>query len=176
MAAFIAGAFVASPELRAYAANTVGSADIINNSIQSVDIKDGEVKAADIATDTVGASEIALNAVGAAEIAANSVGASEITGVSTLVFRECRTTSNTSVPPGGIAILVCGVAGVGSGDVAVATIGEDGSNCFAINKAEVITNAVRLTAFNSCSVNDSFGTGTIAIIVFDTGSLIIPVP
>jgi hypothetical protein len=32
-AAFIAGAFVASPELRAYAANTVGSADIINESV-----------------------------------------------------------------------------------------------------------------------------------------------
>lgn len=46
--AFVAGAFVASPELRAYAANTVGSADIINNSIQSIDIKDGEIKTADL--------------------------------------------------------------------------------------------------------------------------------
>lgn len=39
VAAFIAGAYLASPELRAYAANTVWSSDIINNSIQSVDIK-----------------------------------------------------------------------------------------------------------------------------------------
>lgn len=53
VAAFVAGAFVASPELRAYAANTVGSADIINNSIQSVDIKDGEVKTNDIASGAV---------------------------------------------------------------------------------------------------------------------------
>jgi len=30
VAAFIAGAFVASPELRAYAANTIGSSDIID--------------------------------------------------------------------------------------------------------------------------------------------------
>src|SRR6185503_2196767 len=58
LAAFIAGAFVASPELRAYAANTVGSADIIDGSIRSIDIGNGQVKAADIATDAVGAAEL----------------------------------------------------------------------------------------------------------------------
>ena len=41
LAAFIAGAFVASPELRAYAANTIGSSDIIDESILSQDIKNG---------------------------------------------------------------------------------------------------------------------------------------
>jgi hypothetical protein len=47
-AAFIAGAFLASPELRAYAAATIGSADIIDGSIQSIDIGSGQVKTADI--------------------------------------------------------------------------------------------------------------------------------
>ncbi len=78
VAAFIAGAFVASPELRAFAANTVGSADIINNSIQSVDIKDGEVKTNDIAPSAVGSLRIKDNDVKAQDLAADSVGTSEI--------------------------------------------------------------------------------------------------
>ena len=41
--AFVAGSFVASPELRAYAANTIASGDII----------DGEVKTADLASNAV---------------------------------------------------------------------------------------------------------------------------
>ena len=53
--AFVAGSFVASPELMAYAAATIGSAEIIDESIQSIDIKNGQVKASDIATDAVGA-------------------------------------------------------------------------------------------------------------------------
>jgi len=78
VAAFIAGAFISSPELRAYAANTVGSADIINESIQSEDIKNGQVKAADIATGAVTRAKIASNAIDASKIAENAVGAGEI--------------------------------------------------------------------------------------------------
>lgn len=63
VAAFIAGALTASPELRAYAAATIGSADIINNSIQSVDIKDGEVKSADIGADAVQNGDIGNNVI-----------------------------------------------------------------------------------------------------------------
>jgi hypothetical protein len=74
--AFVAGSFVASPELRAYAANTVFSSDIVdgevktpdlaNNAVTAAKIKDSEVKAAEIAANAVGSSEIATNAVGAA--------------------------------------------------------------------------------------------------------------
>ena len=73
VAAFIAGAFVSSPELRAYAANTVGSADIINESIQSEDIKNGQVKAADIATGAVTNSKIANNALTSSKIADGTI-------------------------------------------------------------------------------------------------------
>ena len=59
VAAFIAGAFVTSPELRAYAAATIGSADIIDNSIQSVDIKNGQVKTADLGGGAVNSAKIA---------------------------------------------------------------------------------------------------------------------
>lgn len=67
-AMFMAGAFVASPELRAYAANTIGSADIINNSILSADIKDGEVRAADLGTSAVTAVKIKDGEVKSADI------------------------------------------------------------------------------------------------------------
>src|SRR5688572_13577066 len=58
VAAFVAGTFVASPEFRAFAAATIGSADIIDNSIQSVDIKDAQVKTADISGNAVTSGKI----------------------------------------------------------------------------------------------------------------------
>jgi hypothetical protein len=73
VAMFIAGAFVASPALRAYAAATVGSAEIIDNSIQSVDIKDGQVKSADLAGSAVTSTKIAGNAVTSAKIADSTI-------------------------------------------------------------------------------------------------------
>jgi hypothetical protein len=72
----------------AYAANTVGSSDIIDESILSQDVKNGQVKTsdigngqvrtADLATDSVGSDEIATNAVNATEIADSSIDTGEI--------------------------------------------------------------------------------------------------
>jgi hypothetical protein len=78
LAAFVSGAFVASPELRAYAANTVGSIDIINNSTQSVDIKDGEVKTVDIGANAVTSAKIATSAVTETDLALNVVTSAKI--------------------------------------------------------------------------------------------------
>jgi hypothetical protein len=69
IAAFVAGSFVASPELRAFAANTVGSADIINNSIQSVDIKDAEVKTSDLGADAITTAKVKDSEIKSADIA-----------------------------------------------------------------------------------------------------------
>jgi hypothetical protein len=52
----------------AYAANTVGSADIINESILSQDVKNGEVKIADIGQGAVATDEIANNQVRTSDI------------------------------------------------------------------------------------------------------------
>ncbi|MGI0016792.1 MAG: hypothetical protein ACREBU_25510, partial [Nitrososphaera sp.] len=98
-AAFMAGAFLASPELRAYAANTVGSVDIIDESIQSVDIKNGQVKAADIGVD--------------------AVGGSELQGVTKLLFGQCVLTSAQNfevVLPGNGLLIGCNISGVDSDD------------------------------------------------------------
>ncbi len=80
--------FVALGTGGAYAANTVGSPDIIDESILSVDVKDGEVRALDIgvnqvlgsriADGTIKSDDIADDRVGAADLAADSVGTDEV--------------------------------------------------------------------------------------------------
>jgi hypothetical protein len=78
----------------AWAANTVGSGDVIDNSLQSVDLKDNAaVKSADVVNDTVvggglaaadlksgsvGTSEVAADSLGAGDLAPGSVGSSEV--------------------------------------------------------------------------------------------------
>jgi hypothetical protein len=53
----------------AYAANTVGSDDIIDDSIQSVDIKDKDVKAVDLAKGAVTTAAVKDNSLTTADIA-----------------------------------------------------------------------------------------------------------
>ena len=81
--AFVAGSFVASSELRAYAANTVFSSDIT----------DGEVKTADLANNAITGGKIKDAEVKAAEIATDAVGASELQGVTKLLYGQCTLTS-----------------------------------------------------------------------------------
>ena len=57
----------------AYAATTIGSAQITNESIRSQDIKNGEVKNADIGANAVRSGEIANGQVLAADIASGAV-------------------------------------------------------------------------------------------------------
>jgi len=57
----------------AYAANTIGSADVIDNSLLSQDIKDAEVKGVDLANASVGSGKIINGQVAGADLAANSV-------------------------------------------------------------------------------------------------------
>src|SRR3954454_16130593 len=67
----------------AYAANTIGSADIIDESILSQDIQDGQISSADVRDRTLAngglvATDLRTGSVGAAEIAANGFGAQEV--------------------------------------------------------------------------------------------------
>jgi hypothetical protein len=148
--AFVAGSFLASPELRAFAANTVGSSDIINETILSEDIKNSQVKASDIATD--------------------AVGASELQGVTKLLFGQCILTSGeaeTSIlANGGFLVIDCGINGVDSDDTAIATI-NDSNGCLHTSAVIPSTNNVELQIFNDCPFNVAPGTAQIAIIVFD---------
>ena len=147
--AFVAGSFIASPELRAYAAATIGSADIIDESIQSVDIKNGQVKASDIATD--------------------AVGAAEIVGVTKLLFASCNPDdfAGLQVGPGAWITPECTITGVDSSDSAIATLkGPNNTPCSVVQSA--IPAAGKVTVYITGICAAEFKTGDrISIIVYD---------
>ena len=62
----------------AYAANTIGSDDIIDESIQSVDIKNGQVKTADLNTSAVTSPKIANAAVANSNIATGAIDSNSV--------------------------------------------------------------------------------------------------
>lgn len=167
VAAFVAGSFLASPELRAYA-NTiandvicngcVGTSDLANNAVTAAKVKDGEIKAAEIATNAVGASEIATDAVGAAELQ----------GVTKLLFAKCVITSTEAtrnVDPGSRFEKQCNITGVTTGDQAVATY-NNGIDCLAVGGVDTGTDKLFVTFQNTCSVATNPGNGFISIIVY----------
>lgn len=150
VAAFITGAFVASPELRAYAASTIGSDDIINESIRSEDIKNGQVKASDIATD--------------------AVGAAEIQGVTKLLFARCNPDSKAGFGGSqGIHIVVqCNITGVDSDDNAIATLTGSNNDCFIVYSTAPAAGKVEVSLMNVCTTDEGISAGdTISIIVYD---------
>ncbi|MGH9876863.1 MAG: hypothetical protein ACREBU_21535 [Nitrososphaera sp.] len=154
--AFVAGSFVSSPELRAYAVATITSADIVNETIQSVDIRDGEVKASDIAAGAVRSSEIATNAVGA----------SELIGVTKLMFVDCPITDNTERAPGGGQGYLCSAPGTDIDDNAIGS--NSGNSCFQPTRVDSGGNAVLVILVNVCTFPIAYGTGGVSIIVYDT--------
>jgi hypothetical protein len=173
VAAFIAGAFVASPELRAYAANTVGSSDIINESILSEDIKNGQVKNSDIAANAVTTSKINDGAVKssdigdsevkAADIAADAVGASEIKGVTKLLFATCSF-SGFIITANSIFTQACSVPGVVPEDHIVAT--QNSNHCFAITQTLPSTDFVHFNIYNACQSTTDIGTLQFSLVIF----------
>lgn len=90
LAAFVAGSFVASSELRAYAANTVFSTDIVDGQVKTSDLAGGavtnaklganSVNSAKIADGTIDNADLAASAVTSAKIAAGGVANSDIAG------------------------------------------------------------------------------------------------
>jgi len=165
MAAFVAGSFVASPELRAYAANTVFSTDIV----------DGQVMTVDLANNAVTAAKIKDAEVKAAEIATDAVGAAELQGVTKLLFGQCTVSNSlasTMFASGATATIRCVITGVDNDDSASATLystSSDGiSLCFAVVRTAVGSGFVDVLARNVCSSSTTLGVGThVAVIVYD---------
>jgi hypothetical protein len=192
VSSFIAGSFVASPELRTYAANTVGSADIINNTIQSLDIKDGEVKTVDLGGNAVTSAkikdgevktkDIAQGAVNSEKIAANSitthaiaedaVAGSELISVDKFVFATCNPSSPALVNPGKGLAVECAVDGMGPGDSIIATANGNGdNNCFAVYNAKWVRDPdiARVILVNGCTNSAILGQAQISIISYRVG-------
>ena len=189
VAAFIAGAFIASPELRAYAANTVYSTDIVDgevknpdiaagavtnskiagNSISNTKIQDNAVTLSKIAANSVDGSKILDNSITAADIGVDAVRASELAGVSKLIFAQCpnSTYSGEGGSPGSIIFAQCVVSGVDAGDAIVAMIDGADDSCYGIDHAYTYASGILVGLRNHCDVSASVnGKATISAIVF----------
>ena len=158
--AFVSGTFVASPELRAFAANTVFSADIV----------DGEVKTADMANNAVTAAKVKDGEIKAAEIATDAVGAAELQGVTKFLFGQCALTDSqetSPVNPGSLLTVSCNINGVDGDDNAFAML-NDGGPCFSAAQAGPTTGTVFVELMNNCSTAQSVGkAANIAVLVYD---------
>ena len=62
----------------AYAANTIGSDDIIDESIQSVDLKSGQVRSTDIQNGGVGNVDLAADAVAGPKVLDGTIGSADL--------------------------------------------------------------------------------------------------
>jgi hypothetical protein len=157
--AFIAGAFIASPDLRANAANTVFSTDIV----------DGEVKTADLASNAVTAAKVKDGEIKAAEIATDAVGAAEIAGVTKLLFGQCKATTSEAtvdVINGFTLAIDCTISGVDSDDSAFADK-NSGNHCFLVETADAQTGRVRLSVTNYCGFTSQLGQAEFSVMVYD---------
>lgn len=91
-----------------YAADTIGSSDIINESILSEDLKDGEVKDTDLADTAVTLPKLALDAVGSWSVINNSLTSVDLKGADYLASISLAA---GSVPKGGCINTVAAVFG-----------------------------------------------------------------
>jgi hypothetical protein len=100
----------------AYAANTIGSDDIIDESIQSVDIKNGQVETADLGGGAVTSQKIVANAVGASKVANESLTLSDIAGTA-----SNGAISLSGIPNGRCSQVTFSVGGAQVGDSPIVT-------------------------------------------------------
>jgi hypothetical protein len=170
-AAFLAGSFIASLELRAFAANTVFSTDIVDGQVKTADLAANSITAVKIKDAEVRAAEIASNAVGSNEIAPDAVGGSELQGVSKLLFGQCISTESqrtSATLPGFLWQVACTITGVDADDSAVATLNNQAASCFEIAHARTGVNFVAVEVRNDCSFSTTLGSASsIAVIVYD---------
>ena len=179
-AAFVAGSFLASPELRAYASTIandvicngcVGTSDLAGGAVTNAKLANGGVNSAKIADNSITGADIGANAVGASEIATDAVGASELVGLTKFIFGQCTLGSahaTQSVAAGFLLEVPCNISGVDTDDSVLATL-NGGHGCFDMARAAVFSNG-QVTVFmrNECSFTVQIGSSArIGIMVYD---------
>jgi hypothetical protein len=102
----------------AYAANTVGSDDIINGQVKSVDIGTGQVRSVDVGNDNLTGADVADNGLGTAEIAAGSLFGSDVfDGSITSADLGTSSVASSEIANGSITGDDIGTHTVGQGDI-----------------------------------------------------------
>jgi hypothetical protein len=165
VATFVAGSFIASSELRAYAANTIRSIDIVDGEVKTADLANNSVTAGKIKDGEIKSAEIATSAIGQREIGTDAVGGSELVGVTELVFTTCDV-PEVRTPTFSFGFQ-CNTPGVDADDTVIGTL--SGTSCLAIADLETPRNgAVDANLYNFCGFEvDIPADATIAIIAFD---------
>ena len=169
-AAFMAGAFFASPELRAYA-STIANDVICTGCVGTSDLAGSAVTNAKLANGAVNSAKLADDSITASDLAPDSVGASELQGVTKLLFGQCvptNTQKTTPLNPGLSWIVQCNIAGVDNDDSASATL-NDSNECFEVRRANPTNlSSVSVSITNDCPVSAALGSiASIAVMVYD---------
>jgi hypothetical protein len=135
----------------AYAANTIGSDDIIDESIQSVDIKNGEVKTPDLLGNAVNSAKIANGAVANADLAPGAVD-------STSVLDESLTSADLATDSVGPTEIVD--ASIDSGEIIDDSLFAQDLAPNSVGASEIAANAVGTSevANRSLTLSDIAGT------------------
>lgn len=167
--AFVAGSFVASPELRAYA-STIANDVICTGCVGTSDLAGSAVTIAKLANGAVNSAKIADNSITAADLAPDSVGASELQGVTKLLFAKCNADSSAGNggSQGANIGVFCNIVGVDAGDNAVALVKGGKNPCFVPQAASPGAGKVEVRLTNVCPFVTSWASGdTISIMVYD---------
>jgi hypothetical protein len=137
----------------AYAANTIGSDDIIDESIQSVDIKDGQVKNVDLGGGVVNSSKIGNGAVANVDIASGAVD-------STSVLDESLTSSDLATDSVGATEIAD--ASIDSGEIVDNSLFSADLAPNSVGSSEIAANAVgsAKVANESLTLSDIAGAAT----------------
>jgi hypothetical protein len=140
----------------AYAANTVGSDDIINESIQSVDLKNGEVKTVDIGADQITSARIKPGGVINSDLGADAVNSSK-------VLIDSLTSADLAIDSVGASELAAN--SVGSGELATDSVGATEISDDSIDSGEIVNDSLTTADIAGADVNPgviSLGAGAVA--------------
>lgn len=147
----------------AYAANTIGSDDIIDDSIQSVDVKNGQVKTADLGRSAVTSRKIADAAVANPDIATGAIDSNSVLDES-LTSSDLATDSvgPTEVADGSIDSGEIVNDSLFSADLAPNSVGSSELAANAVGAAKVANESLTLSDIAGTATNGAISLSGIA--------------
>ena len=158
----------------AYAANTVGSDDIIDESIQSVDIKNGEVSSNDLKNGNVKVADLGADAVPTAKILDGTIGTADLADGavdSSKVANESLTSADLATDSVGATEIADDT--IDSGEIVNDSLFASDLAANSVTSSELADNAVGSAevANNSLTTADIAGTDSLGSISLGAGSV-----
>ncbi|MCH9025016.1 MAG: hypothetical protein IH931_06745 [candidate division Zixibacteria bacterium] len=150
-------------------AGSVGTSEVAKNSLTADDLASNSVTADEIAAGAVGTSEVADNSLTAADLASNSVGSAEVIDNSlTSNDLAANSVSSSEIVDNSVAAIDIATGGVTSTEIADGTvINADLNSSAAIDVTKISGTAVNLSSTQTITGQKQFGDST--MIVDNTG-------